>query len=243
MTMTLGKDMLDALRLLIDMIDASADETMIRYALRSFVRANGFSYFAYLQADDASCQYITNFPEDWLRIYRSDRYAVIDPVRRLAKLKKSPFPWQTSDWDVSGKPSELRKFAGDAKRHGVLFGVTIPAEGSFGAHLQLSFVGGDKDKVSAIIQEQGKALQAVLSIHYRLQLVQTAARSKSIRRLSPRELSCLRWSMKGKYAHEIAILAHLTPRTVQAYLDSARQKLGAANIPHLISLAKDAGLI
>lgn len=235
--------MLDALRLLIDMIDASADETMIRYALRAFVRANGFSYFAYLQADDASSSHITNFPEDWLRIYRSDRYAIIDPVRRLAKLKKCPFTWQTSDWQMSSRSAELRRFACEAKQRGVVSGVTIPAEGSYGAHLQLSFVGGDDQKINAIIQEQGKALQVVLSIHYRLQLVQTPTRSKTLRRLSPREVSCLRWSMKGKYAHEIAILAHLTPRTVQAYLDSARQKLGAANIPHLISLAKDAGLV
>jgi len=54
---------------------------------------------------------------------------------------------------------------------------------------------------------------------------------------------CLKWAAKGKTAPETAILTGINPRTVQHYLDKAREKLEAATVPHLVAIAKDHGLL
>jgi DNA-binding CsgD family transcriptional regulator len=57
------------------------------------------------------------------------------------------------------------------------------------------------------------------------------------RSLSPREIECLAWAAQGKTYKEIGMLTGLAYGTVKSYLDTARAKLNAVNLPHAVALA------
>lgn len=62
-------------------------------------------------------------------------------------------------------------------------------------------------------------------------------------RLSPRELEVLRLVVEGKTSAEIARILYLSPKTVETYRSRMMQKLDVSDIPSLIRLAVQEGLI
>lgn len=66
---------------------------------------------------------------------------------------------------------------------------------------------------------------------------------KMITPLSRRESECLAWAAQGKTYTEIAMLVGISFGSVKSYLDSARYKLDAVNLPHAVALAITYGLI
>jgi LuxR family transcriptional activator of conjugal transfer of Ti plasmids len=54
--------------------------------------------------------------------------------------------------------------------------------------------------------------------------------------LSTQEATSLSRSSHGKSMNEIADLLGIRPRTVQFYLDNARDKLGASNLPEAVRI-------
>ena len=230
------------LRSLIDMTEAAHDERMIKAALKTFTHACGFERFAYLQTEGSEIRTFNTYPEEWQDVYLEHNYSRIDPVVWEAKTRMEIFPWTADDWPTRGT-SELRRFRDQAINHGIRSGVTIPVEGSFGSTMMLTFASSAQVADSSKLQDGQKAIRAVLAIHYRLKAIAATTIVAPKRLLSPREAMCLKWAAKGKTAPETAILTGINPRTVQHYLDKAREKLEAATVPHLVAIAKDHGLL
>lgn len=65
----------------------------------------------------------------------------------------------------------------------------------------------------------------------------------SMTSLSRRESECLAWAAQGKTYTEIGMLVGISFGSVKSYLDSARYKLDAVNLPHAVALAITYGLI
>jgi len=63
------------------------------------------------------------------------------------------------------------------------------------------------------------------------------------RRLSPRELQCLKLSAAGLSGEDIGNKLSISPRTVQSHFDSIRSKLGAVNRQQLLHFATRSGLL
>ena len=61
--------------------------------------------------------------------------------------------------------------------------------------------------------------------------------------LTQREREVLWWTAEGKSAWEIGEILHITKRTVDAHVQQAVRKLGAANKTHAIAIALGEGLI
>ena len=61
--------------------------------------------------------------------------------------------------------------------------------------------------------------------------------------LSPREREILLWSCRGKTYAEIAAITGLSYASVKTYLDHARHKLNAVNLPHACAFAVAAGVL
>ncbi len=93
------------------------------------------------------------------------------------------------------------------------------------------------------MQQTFQALQALLVVHYRLRFIAARTQLAPKRTLSPREMTCLLWATKGKTAPETAMLTGINARTVQHYLDKAREKFDAQSVPQLVAIAKDRGLV
>ncbi|KQZ91779.1 LuxR family transcriptional regulator [Agrobacterium tumefaciens] len=230
------------LRSLIDMLEAAQDEHMIKSALKGFAKSCGFDRFAYLQAEGLEIKTFNSYPEAWQDVYLGNNYSRIDPVVTEAKRRGDVFSWTADDWPTRGS-SPLRQFRDEAIDHGIRSGLTIPLEGSFGSTLMLTFASSKKNvDVSSLIDTRS-ALQIVLAVHYRLKIVAAKTIIAPKRMLSPRENMCVVWAAKGKSAPETAVLTGINARTVQHYLDSAREKLDAKTLPQLIGMAKDRGLL
>jgi len=229
-------------RTMLDMIDVAIDEEMIKDALKTFASALGFENAAYLETDGTTVKTLNTYPAPWQGIYFQNRYSILDPVVTEAKRRMHIFTWSADKWPARGY-SDLRQFRDQAIDYGIRSGITIPIEGSFRAKLMLTFSSSQAGADRSSWQNEIKAAQAVLSVHYRLKTVGMGVLQAPKKMLSPRELVCTTWLSKGKVGHEIADITGINPRTVQHYLDSARSKLDAATQPHLISLAKDHRLV
>jgi DNA-binding CsgD family transcriptional regulator len=55
--------------------------------------------------------------------------------------------------------------------------------------------------------------------------------------ITARETEVLQWTALGKTAWEISVIISVTERTVNAHLQRAAKKLGAANKTHAITIA------
>ncbi len=227
---------------LLEMIEAARDERMIRCALRNFAHESGFECFSYLRAVGKDVSTVNNYPPAWAGIYIDNHYSRIDPVVTEAGRRGTLFSWTADDWPARGC-STARRFRDEAIDHGIRSGVTVPAIGTFGARLMLTFASSKRMADLATLFTPQDAVQALLAIHYRLRSLADMGPPNSRRNLSPRESICLKWIAEGMCCHEIADLTKINSRTVQYYLDNARKKLEARTLPQLVSIAKDLGLL
>lgn len=230
------------IRSLIDMTEAAHDERMIKGALKIFAHACGFERFAYLHTEGLDLRTFNSYPEDWQGVYLKSRYSRIDPVVTEGKRRMELFSWTADNWADRGS-SELRRFRDQAVDHGIRSGVTIPVEGSFGSTMMLTFASSALTADGSKLEASQEAIRAVLAIHYRLKIIAATTIISPKRVLSSREATCLMWATKGKTAPETAMLTGIKSRTVQHYLDKAREKLEAATVPHLVAIAKDHRLV
>ena len=63
------------------------------------------------------------------------------------------------------------------------------------------------------------------------------------RRLTPREIECLRFASEGRTSTEIAALLDIAPTTVETHFKHAASKLAANNRPHAVAEALRYGMI
>ncbi len=227
---------------LVDMLDVAADQQTVKSALKNFCASIGYERFAYLQTEGSDVRTMNTYPNRWESAYLEESFFKVDPVVTDAKRRREAFFWSSDEWSVRGS-SPVKNFRDCALEHGICSGLTIPVDGSFGSTIMLTFASEDRKKNNPSKFDAGRAAQAVLAVHYKLQMIDAQIAKPSSRILSARETMCLKWAAKGKSAPETAVLSGINPRTVQHYLDSARRKLDAATVPHLVAIAKDRGLI
>jgi LuxR family transcriptional activator of conjugal transfer of Ti plasmids len=228
----------DQLRSLIDRLEAAYDEQMIKSALKIFARSHGYERFAYLQTDGFQVKTFNSYPSPWERNYLKSDYSTLDPVVIEARRMREMFEWTADDWPARGS-STLRRFRDEAIDHGIRSGVTIRLEGSYGSAMMLTFASPEKKVGISGALDSKKALQMLMAVHYQLRAIAAKTIINPKCALSPREMLCLVWASKGKTTAETAILTGIKARTVQHYLDRARDKLGADSVPQLIAIAKD----
>ncbi len=174
-----------------------------------------------------------SYPNHGRVFYLSADYSSIDPVVTEAKRKRDVFFWTAEDWPARGS-SPLRKFRDEAIDHGIRCGMTIPVDEVTVQSMMLTFASSEKDVDVPAAFDSKRAVQLVMMIHYRLKMIAAKTAINPKQALSPREMLCLTWAMKGKNTLETAAVTGLNPRTVQHYLDKARAKLGAESVPQLV---------
>lgn len=224
-----------------DFVDTATHPHALSPVFRRFARQHGFRHHAYLSLQTTEIRYFGDYPTSWKRFYLAERLDRLDPVIARARQCKSPFTWSVLDW-IKGSKDQLETFAANAVDHGVMHGMTISARASFDTQLILTF-SGHMPTGQLKAKELSEAVPLLMGLHYRLSPLLQPHPISNVRPLSSRELLCLNWAAKGKLAPETAVITGLSPRTVQHYLDSARDKLGAVNICQLVAIGKDLKLI
>jgi LuxR family transcriptional regulator, activator of conjugal transfer of Ti plasmids len=227
---------------LVDTLDVAQDEVTIKDALRQFTQCCGYERFAYLKKEGAHVRTFNSYPEEWQRLYLCGDYSKLDPVVMQARRIRGVFSWTAENWDIQGSPL-TRRFRDEAIGHGLRCGLTVSLDGAYGASILLTFASPERRVDTPAGFDASRAVQLAMMIHYRLKMIAIKIAINSKQVLSPREVLCLTWAMKGKSTIETAAVTGLSPRTVQHYLDKARTKLGADTVPQLVAIAKDRKLI
>jgi len=179
---------------------------------------------------------------DWMARYMEGRFYEFDPVLRGATASFDPIDWSEIDWEGT----ERRQFMDEAIDFGVgNQGYTIPVRGPGG---QLAVFTINKqctpDVWRRLLAES--RTDFLLLAHFAHQRILKLAGHEHVHRtrpLSNRERDAMQLIAGGLSRARASERLGISENTFRVYVDSARHKLGALNIPHAIALAAHKGII
>lgn len=171
---------------------------------------------------------ITNIPDEFYKQYSLNRLDRYDPVLKYTMGTVMPGLW-SKIYDLSPIGKKEKEFVSLSFDFDMRQGLAFPIHGP----------GNDFGVFSMAHAKEGnylpipEALIAVVSlilqrIHVLLR-EQFGTPATATYKLSPREVDVLYWTAEGKSAWEIGQILTLSERTIEQYLNSAKQKLGASN--------------
>lgn len=225
---------------LIDTLSLPLAESATRRALRDFAHEAGFRYFAYLHLRGPESFAISNYPDEWQHLYIKRGYVRTDPVVTAAKHGPPIFVWPSKS--DAGR-SDIREFYADAARFGISSGMSISVPLGFKDRMAFTLASSSEVGIDIRSIDPIVAAVAVTLVHSRLARVEQDASVISAVHLSPREAECLRWWAEGVKIEEIADMLEIRARSVRSYIDTATEKLGAANNRQAATVAARMGLI
>ncbi|MET7246871.1 LuxR family transcriptional regulator [Methylobacterium sp. EM32] len=185
---------------------------------------------------------LARWPEQWSERYGEQGYIHHDPVVAHTRRMTGPFRW--SEAPIGRDERLARIIMGEASEIGLRDGYCIPIQDLTCTRI-VSFGGSHLD-----LPDQAASGLHMLGIYADLTfraLTSAAAKRREAApgapRCSPREIECIKWAAAGKTGWETSEILSLSHRTVESYLNTAAQKLGAANRVHLVAQALRQGII
>lgn len=184
----------------------------------------------------------TSYSPDWIKRYVEAKFYASDPVVLGARQSFDPVDWNDLDWD----DNQRRTFRGESVEHGVGdHGYSIPVRGPGGQFavftVNKSCTDADWRRLKA-----AHGTDFILLAHFAHQRVLTVEgheHAQQCRQLSARESDAIRLIAEGLSRGQASERLGISENTFRVYIDSARHKLGALNIPHAIALAAHRGII
>ncbi len=184
-------------------------------------------------------------PAQWSERYEECGYIHHDPVVAHTRRVNGLFRW--SDAPVGRDERLARTIMGEASEIGLRDGYCIPIQDLTCTRI-VSFGGARLD-----LPDQALSGLHMLGIYADLAVQDLALRAPAPARrralppgsphCSPREIECIKWAAAGKTGWETSEILSLSHRTVESYLNTAAQKLGATNRAHLVAQALRQGII
>ncbi|HKN31226.1 MAG TPA: LuxR family transcriptional regulator [Roseiarcus sp.] len=216
-------------------------ETLKAIASEIGVRHIAHLRFAAHNSGDASLSTaIATYSRGWQTQYFLRDYVYADPVVARGRSALIPFDWEA----VASDDPTVLAFLAEAAKHGVgRNGFSIPVRNGQGVRSLVSFTSDHSKTEWARYKRTNMAKLQRLS-----SLIDSAADVKSKLplpsvTLSKGEQQCLVWAAKGKTYQEIAQIMNLGFGSVNALLDTARNKLHCMNLSHAIAVAIATGVI
>jgi DNA-binding CsgD family transcriptional regulator len=183
-----------------------------------------------------------NAPDDWVERYIEQEYGGLDPTLPVVFQSRQAFTWDRVE--TLHRSREVRTFFGEARELFAQDSFIVPVWGPWG---ELSVVNLASDEAVDLGPEERAMLQGLCSLYASIGLgladPALPAVPDEAKRLGRRELQCVYWTAMGKHDPEIAVILDISPLTVRAYLDAAREKLGVTTRPELIRKALTLGLL
>jgi len=226
---------------LIDALTVARDEDAIRFALKRLAKDAGFEHYAYIELGAGGDRIFSSYPDVWLLRCAAEDYHRIDPALAEAARTMQPVTW--SHAQTSRNSFAVQKYFQEARGYGVVSGISLPIRGGFGTKVVLTLASGHDQSHPIAVRDASYAATAVAVVYSSLHGLGLPDQGNIRIPLSPRELHCLGWASMGKTKGEIGRVLDLSESTVRFYLDHARQKLGASNIPHAVRIAVTQNLL
>lgn len=179
---------------------------------------------------------------EWVRHYIRKDYRVIDPVVLGALRRFTPMDWKTLDWSSPAARQMMRESlaAGLGNQ-----GWSVPIWGPSGEFAMFSVNHqADDDEWQRYTRQNAKNLLLVSHlVHQQARRILSEDTAAPAADLSPREREVLARLSFGENRARVAEALQISENTLRAYIDSARHKLGAANVTHAVALATSRGMI
>lgn len=179
---------------------------------------------------------LNNYPKNW----NADNADNIkrDPIVAQLRARPSPVLWGPELY----RSTNTMDMWESACSHGFHSGIAVPIWGS--PHKRV-LVGLSRNQA---LDGHAPVLQQVGELMLFTSFVQVAAErifniDGANVSLTRRELECLKWTMEGKTAGEVAIILSMSERTANFHLQNAMKKLGAANKYQAAMRAAQHGLL
>jgi DNA-binding CsgD family transcriptional regulator len=174
--------------------------------------------------DGRSWEFFFNtWPIEWLREYQENDYVRHDLVPAVARVSVQPFTWReaSSTREPTAKQIEHYEWATGL---GVVDAFAVP----------IHYPGGDFGLCACVADHriespsERNALQiASLFVHQRCrELGGQSGASTAPTLLTPRELECLRWVLKGKSDTDIGKILGISHTTAHFHIERVKKKLG-----------------
>lgn len=221
---------------LTDRLSVAQTRQSVTDALGKFANALDFEWFTYLSIQGPTVYGLSNYPNAWQRAYLDGGFSRVDPIVQGAADRQEAFAW--SQWSP---PIEMdrdhQRFMADARKHGIRSGVSIPIREGFGRRALLTLSGSDPRPRQDLEFPPftALALGAYLDGTLRSRFAQLLEASSCP--LTPVQLQCLTWLLRGKSNEDIAELRGCSRRAVEAHLQNIRERLGVATTYQAIATA------
>ena len=183
-----------------------------------------------------------SYPEDWMARYMEANFSSTDPVVLEATQRFDPVDWAELDW----AQERQNKFFAEAVDFGLgNQGYSVPVRGPAGqfAIFNINKTCSRDTWDKFLTQNRGDMMLLAHYTHQQVLKVAGHENSHTTRPLSNREKDAIRLIADGLSRGQAADKLGISENTFRVYIDSARHKLGALNIPHAIALAAHRGLI
>jgi LuxR family transcriptional regulator, quorum-sensing system regulator BjaR1 len=225
----------------IDRIDDSAN---VRDLFQRFLEKEiGLSNVVCLKVPNASetlnsTIYFNTRPEAWTQHYVQANHIFHDPMVRELYKTYDPYSW-TDVLKRRELEPEDRRIVEEAGEFGMKEGFVVPVYQLNGYFGLVSAAGGRlelSERIRAVLQLTS------IYVHDRVARLHRALLDQKAR-LSPREIECLKWVSAGKSDWVIGEILHLSERTVNGYIESAKRKYDVTTRVQAVLLAARDGYI
>nr|WP_113865612.1 LuxR family transcriptional regulator [Brenneria salicis]NMN90036.1 LuxR family quorum-sensing system transcriptional regulator ExpR [Brenneria salicis ATCC 15712 = DSM 30166]RBP64315.1 LuxR family quorum-sensing system transcriptional regulator ExpR [Brenneria salicis ATCC 15712 = DSM 30166]RLM31461.1 LuxR family transcriptional regulator [Brenneria salicis ATCC 15712 = DSM 30166] len=210
-----------------------------------------FSYMIMNKKNPSEVIITTNYPDEWVNIYKENNYQQIDPVVFAAFNKIAPFSWEESL--ILNTKIQLSKIFNLSKKYNITHGYTFVLHDNSNNLVTLSIImnGPDVENMKDTIENEKDTLQMLLITAYEktISLCEEIAQNNEEKTLndkimfSPRENDILYWASMGKTYQEVALILGIKTSTVKFHIGNVIKKLGVLNAKHAIRLGVELHLI
>ncbi|GLR08241.1 LuxR family transcriptional regulator [Mixta theicola] len=210
-----------------------------------------YAYMILNKKNPADMVIISNYPKEWVEIYKENNYQQIDPVVIASFTRICPFSW---DENITIN-SELNfsKIFNLSKNYKIVNGHTFVLHDYYNNLVLLSILMNENHihETEAIVAQHQEQLQMLLiKAHDKVislykDMDNNAARKKQVNKdmFSPRENEILYWASVGKTYQEIALILGIKVSTVKFHIGNVVKKLGVMNAKHAIRMGIELQLI
>ncbi len=210
-----------------------------------------YSYLAINKKDPGKIKIISNYPLEWIDLYKDNKFYQIDPVVIAALRRITPFSWD-ENLEVKNGVRLMRIFS-TSKKYNIVNGFTFILHDCFDNMVLLSLLIDDKktnltlDKIERNLNGIQMVLlnshEKILSLYKELSdnMKYNVTSDKHI--FSKRENEILYWSSMGKTYHETALILNIKIGTVKFHMSKVVRKLGVLNAKHAIRLGIELNIV
>ncbi|MEQ9746279.1 LuxR family transcriptional regulator [Pectobacterium actinidiae] len=208
-----------------------------------------FSFMVLNKKNPSEMIIISSYPDEWVNLYKENKYQHIDPVVLASFNKISPFSWEKSL--VINTRLQLAKIFDLSKRYNIINGYTfvLHDHGDNLAMLSIIVDSSYPDDVDAFIEEKKDTFQMLLIDAYEKiislcrEMIESKKQLNNKEIFSQRENEILYWASMGKTYLEVAIILGIKTSTVKFHIGNVVKKLGVLNAKHAIRLGVELQLI